>query len=115
LVVADDTNYTQWLDAVLSGIEGNVSAFCSLVTEHNIRMCKGVQVRDAFVVASNGALERSLALCVCGTSASAIIQRISLLAITVDIHVRERTAGSLDIEDIVVTQMVAAVGEAWKR
>lgn len=115
LITAHHGNDRQRLDAVLLWVERLPPGLGALVTKHHVRMHVGVEVVNILVVALDDPLERRDGLRVLAALAPPVVAAPVLLAVAVDVHVGEAAARALDVDDVVVGQVVAAVGEGWRR
>jgi hypothetical protein len=114
LAAADDGHDRQRLDAVLARVKRLPAVLGALVAEYDVWVHGGVEVVDALVVALDGGLERRDGLRVGAARAPPVVARTVLFAVAVDVHVGEAGAGTLDVNDVVVGEVVAAVGEGWE-
>jgi hypothetical protein len=71
----------------------------------------GVEVADALVVARDRVGEGGDALRVVAVAAAAVVGGTALGTVAVDVHVDEVAARALQVDDLVVCHVVAAVGE----
>jgi hypothetical protein len=113
LVAANHSHDRQRLDAVLLRVKRLPAALGALVSKHHVRVHVGVEVLDALLVALNDPLERRDGLRILAAPAPPVVAAAVLLAVAVDVHVGKVAARALDVDDVVVFQVVAAVREGW--
>jgi hypothetical protein len=73
----------------------------------------GVEVPDALLVLLDDPLKRRDGLRVGAAAAPPVVAAPVLLAVAVDVHVGEGAARALEVDDVVVGHVVAAVREGW--
>lgn len=118
-IPAYDNHDAQWLDVFapkqlagpVSRIErGPVGLALVGVAKDAIRVHKRVEIPDADVMALGSGVERDEGQRVgAGAAAAVVAGAIALLAVTVDVHVAQLTAGHLPVDDSVLVKHVAAV------
>ena len=110
LVVADDGHDAQGLDAVAARVVLDVVGVVALVAKDDVVVDEGVEVLDAELL--HVLLEGRLVLRVVGAAAAAVVLGRIGDAVAVNVHVGEVAALALDVDDVVVVLVVAAVAVA---
>lgn len=112
LVTADHSHDGKRLNAVIARVESTVARTAALVTKDNVRVDVSIQVTNTLAVATDDVLERSLRLSIARATAAAVVSLAALNAVAVNVHVDKFAIGSLEVDDVVVVLVVAAVGES---
>lgn len=109
LIATDHGHDAQGLNAILLRIELFPPGFSPVVAKDDIRMNIGVKVPLASAVALYDPLKGRRRLCVPGAAAAAVVGRAPLDAVAVNIHVYQLAILALEVDDVVVGDVVAAV------
>lgn len=110
-VAADHGHETQGLHAVLLRVESLIPGLGSGVTKDHVRVHVGVEVGDALLVRLDGVCEGGDGLSIAGVAAPPVVCGTTLRTVAVYVHVGELAARALYVEDVVVGDVVATVGE----
>lgn len=100
LVAAHDGHYTQWLDAMLARVKRRPSRGVTRVSEDDVRVRVGVEIRLAGAITLDEILEGGDVQQRLVEVATAVVRGAALNAVAADVHVGELAILARDVQDI---------------
>lgn len=113
LVVAHDGHDAQRLDAVLPRVKVCKALPAARVAKDDVRMGIGVEIALAGAVAAEGVSKGRDGLGVARGAAATVVGWAVLDAVAVDVHVDQLAVFALQVDDVVVADVVAAVAKVY--